>query len=109
MIDKQSDFPNKQDKSSHVEIAQTHSISYVTKAVGVSARQLYYWESIGIVKPNYERFGFYSYRRYSQKDVDFLITIKLLLNDGYTLRTAVEKARERLKREIDKQISEKVV
>ena len=74
-------------------VSNTYSISCVTKAVGVSARQLYYWESIGIIKPVYERFGSYLYRRYSQRDVDFLIKIKTLLNDGYMLRRAVEKVK----------------
>ena len=68
-----------------------YSISLAAKAVGVSQRQLYYWEYIGIVKPNYEQFGSYSYRRYSQDDIEFLIKIRSLLNDGYTLRAAVHK------------------
>ena len=73
---------------------QTYSISHVARIVGVSPRQLYYWESIGVIKPVYERFGSYSYRRYSQEDIDFLIRIRRLLDDGYMLRAAVERAKD---------------
>ena len=71
-----------------------YSISYVAKTAGVSSRQLYYWEYLGIVKPGYAQFGSYSYRRYSQQDVNLLTRIKNLLDEGYTLRTAVRKVKE---------------
>ena len=71
-----------------------YSVSFVSKTVGISPRQLYYWEHLGIIKPVYEEFGSYSYRRYSQAHVDFLAKIKGFLDDGYTLRAAVKKVRE---------------
>ncbi|MBI4395315.1 MAG: MerR family transcriptional regulator [Candidatus Omnitrophica bacterium] len=70
------------------------SISYAAKTVGVSPKQLYYWEYLGIIKPQYEQFGSYSYRRYSQEDVELLTKVRDLLNKGYTLRAAAQKAKE---------------
>lgn len=72
-------------------IAHSYSISLAAKEVGVSIRQLYYWEQLGIVKPIYEQFGSYQYRRYSQKDVELLIKLKQLLDEGYTLRAAASR------------------
>ena len=71
-----------------------YSVSSAAKIAGVSHRQLYYWERTGILKPAYEEFGSYSYRRYSQEQIDLLARIKGLLDSGYTLRAAVKKARE---------------
>lgn len=73
---------------------RVYSVSYVAKTVEVSSRQLYYWEYLGIVKPGYEQFGSYSYRRYSQEDINLLTKIKSLLNEGYTLRAAVRKVKQ---------------
>ena len=75
-------------------VAKLYSVSSVSKSVGLSSRQLYYWENLGIIKPTYEEFGSYSYRRYSQDDVDFLAKVKKFLDDGYTLRAAVKKVKE---------------
>ncbi|MBI4372120.1 MAG: MerR family transcriptional regulator [Candidatus Omnitrophica bacterium] len=73
------------------QVSKFFSISSAAKTAGVSPKQLYYWENLGIVKPQYEQFGSYSYRRYSQKDVQLLIEIRSLLNNGYTLRAAAQK------------------
>jgi DNA-binding transcriptional MerR regulator len=69
-------------------------VSSAAKTAGVSPRQLYYWEHLGVVKPAYEEFGSYSYRRYSQKQIDLLAKIKDLLDSGYTLQAAVKKVKE---------------
>jgi len=71
-----------------------YSVSSAAKVAGVSHRQLYYWERIGILKPTYEEFGIYSYRRYSQEQIDLLIKIKDLLDGGFTLQAAVKKVKE---------------
>ncbi|MBI4358699.1 MAG: MerR family transcriptional regulator [Candidatus Omnitrophica bacterium] len=71
-----------------------YSVSHVAKTVEISQRQLYYWEYLGIVKPSYEQFGSYSYRRYSQEHINLLTKIKTLLDEGYTLRAAVRKVKE---------------
>ena len=70
-----------------------YSVSSAAKIAGVSHRQLYYWERIGIIKPAYEEFGSYSYRRYSQEQIDLLTKIKELLDGGYTLQAAIKKAK----------------
>ncbi|OGW79427.1 MAG: hypothetical protein A3G33_03565 [Omnitrophica bacterium RIFCSPLOWO2_12_FULL_44_17] len=70
-----------------------YSISSTAKLVGVSSRQLYYWEQLGIVKPIYEQFGSYEYRRFSQSDINVLLRIKQLLNEGYTLCAAALKVK----------------
>ena len=72
----------------------SYSVSSAAKAAGVSHRQLYYWEHLGIVKPAYEKFGSYSYRRYTQQQINLLVKVKSLLDSGYTLQTAVKKVKE---------------
>ena len=72
---------------------KTYSISLAAQTIGVSPKQLYYWEQIGIVAPAYEDFGAHSYRRYSQEDVEALAKVKRLLDAGYTLRAAARKVR----------------
>ena len=74
-------------------INKLYSVSSAAKAASVSSRQLYYWEHLGIVKPAYEEFGTYSYRRYSQEQIELLIKIKDLLDSGYTLQAAVKKVK----------------
>jgi len=73
------------------KLAKTYSVSLACKVVGVSSRQLYYWESLGIVNPAYVEFGSYSYRRYSQEDIHVLRRIKNFMDEGYTLRAAAQK------------------
>ena len=73
---------------------KTYSISLAAQRVGVSQRQLYYWEFIGIVKPVYIPFGSYSYRRYTQRDIDRLLKVKQLLDAGYTLKAAAHKVKD---------------
>ena len=75
-------------------INKLYSVSSAAKTAGVSHRQLYYWERIGILKPAYEEFGSYSYRRYSQEQINLLAKIKSLLDGGYTLQAAIKKAKE---------------
>ena len=87
-------MPASPSNSSGFAINKLYSVSSAAKKVGVSHRQLYYWERIGILKPAYEEFGSYSYRRYSQEQIDFLIKIKDLLDSGYKLQAAVKRATE---------------
>ena len=81
-------------KPQNLGIAKLYSVSSAAKTAGVSPRQLYYWEHLGIVKPAYEEFGSYAYRRYSQEQIDLLAKIKNLLNSGYTLQAATRKVKE---------------
>ena len=70
---------------------QSYSVSSACKMVGVSSRQLYYWETLGIVTPFYEQFGSYYYRRYPAVIIKALVKIKALMDKGYTLRAAAQK------------------
>jgi DNA-binding transcriptional MerR regulator len=63
-----------------------HSTFTVTKECGISTRQLYYWELIGIVRPHYETFGTRKFRRYTSGDIDLLKQVKTLLDEGFTLQ-----------------------
>src|SRR3989338_5642557 len=72
-------------------VQRSYAISSACKMIGVSSRQLYYWESLGIVKPFYEQFGSYFYRRYPAAIIKALIKIKTLMDQGYTLRAAAQK------------------
>ncbi len=72
---------------------KTYSISLAVRAAGVSQRQLYYWEQLGIINPTYVRFGSYSYRRYNQQDIDLLIKLKRFLDAGLTLKAAAQRVR----------------
>ena len=77
--------------------AQTHGTSDAARKIGVSTRQLYYWEFLGVVKPVYIRFGAYAYRRYSDSDLELLNKIKSFLDDGYMLRAAIQRAKGSIK------------
>lgn len=72
-----------------------HSTITVTKECGISTRQLYYWERIGILRPQYETFGSRRFRRYTLDDIDRLKQVKTLLDEGFTLQAVREKLTER--------------
>ncbi len=63
-----------------------YSTCTVSKESGLSARQLYYWELIGLICPRYETFGMRRFRRYTEEDLGFLKIAKQLLDQGYTLQ-----------------------
>ena len=58
----------------------------VSKESGLSVRQLYYWELIGLICPRYETFGMRKFRRYTQGDLECLKMAKNLLDQGFTLQ-----------------------
>jgi len=60
--------------------------------VGVSSRQLYYWELKGAIKPRLITLGSREFRRYSEKNMQKLKTIKKYLEEGFVLDKAFEKA-----------------
>ena len=68
-----------------------HSTFTVTKECGISTRQLYYWELIGIIRPHYETFGTRRFRRYTPDDIDLLKQVKSLLDEGFTLQSVRER------------------
>ena len=75
-------------------VNKLYSVSTAAKTANISPRQLYYWEYLGIIKPAYEEFGSYFYRRYSQEQIELLLKIKSLLDSGYTLQAAIKKVKE---------------
>ena len=68
-----------------------YSTYNVTKECGISTRQLYYWELIGMVHPHYETFGSRNFRRYTADDIYLLKKAKHMLDEGFTLQAIKEK------------------
>lgn len=67
-------------------------IGEVSKIIGVSPRQLRYWEQKGYIKPvEDEKSGV---RRYSLGTVYLIAFIKDHLDQGFTLTTAYEKSKD---------------
>ncbi|MCG0276324.1 MAG: MerR family transcriptional regulator [Thermosediminibacteraceae bacterium] len=65
-----------------------YPISEVEKRTGLSARQIRYYESMGLVSPTRTNGG---QRRYSEKDVLRLIQIKQMKESGFGLKSIKEK------------------
>lgn len=74
-----------------------YSTSAAAREADASVKQLYYWEQIGIIKPRYERFGLRQFRRYARDDIETLRMIKGLLDEGFTLKAAVQRTRNAIK------------
>ena len=70
------------------------STSDVVRETGVTLRQLYYWESLGMFEPKYEKFGLRMYRRYRLSDVELIKNIVKYLKEGFNLQTAAKKAKD---------------
>ncbi len=66
-------------------------IGGVSSSLGVSQRQLRYWEQKGYIKPVTEKSGV---RHYSLATVYLIAFIKDQLDAGYTLDAAVKKSKE---------------
>lgn len=64
---------------------ESHSTSVIVQRAGVSVRQLYYWEAVGLLAPRYQRFGGRWFRRYRQEDLERVLEIKAWLDLGYSL------------------------
>ncbi|MBU1864232.1 MAG: MerR family transcriptional regulator [Candidatus Omnitrophica bacterium] len=76
------------------------STSIVTRETGISLRQLYYWETLGIVRPQFQRFGTRMFRRYHQAEVDVIRKTMKYLKEGYHLRGAAKKAKADLQTDL---------
>lgn len=67
----------------------------ITQKIGISPERLRYWESLGIVKPEYIQCGARKVRRYSEEDVHRAVLVNTLIdNERYTLEDAVKKLDE---------------
>ncbi len=69
------------------------SSSEIREQLDISLRQLYYWEHKGIVNPHSITMGSREFKRYSLTDLNTLRKVKSLLDQGYTLTSAAQKAR----------------
>ena len=68
--------------------------SEMIRRLGISLRQLYYWELKGIVRPKHIQMGSRKFKRYSQQDFLHLKNMKEALDKGYTLEAASRRAEE---------------
>ncbi|MBM9606728.1 MerR family transcriptional regulator [Desulfopila inferna] len=67
-------------------------IDEIAKVNGVSEKQLRYWQEAGYINPDTVVCSEKTYRRYCKSDVALVKEIKRLLDEGYTLSRAVQKA-----------------
>ena len=75
-------------------VNKTYSIGDLSELVGISKRQLRNWETLGYIQePVRIRYGKRNYRRYSKDDLKLIKKIKYFLDQGYTLNSAVVKAK----------------
>lgn len=80
-----------------MKVKKTYSIGDLSEIVGISKRQLRNWEALGYIqRPMRIRYGKRDYRRYSDDDLKFIKKIKFFLNQGFNLKTAVVKAKQKL-------------
>ncbi|MCA9730975.1 MerR family transcriptional regulator [candidate division KSB1 bacterium] len=68
------------------------SSSEVREKLNISLRQLYYWELKGIVTPHAITMGSREFKRYSMSDFNRLQKVKDLLDQGFTLASAAQRA-----------------
>ena len=78
--------------------SSTCGASEVAARVGITLRQLYYWERLGVIRPTRESFGDRQFRRYTERDIDVLQQVKRLVDEGYVLNRAAEKVLARSSR-----------
>ena len=84
--------------------------SDVIKKLGISLRQLYYWELKGIVRPKHIQMGSRKFKRYSQIDFLRLKRMKESLDKGYTLEAASRRVEQMAQPIVDESFaSEQVV
>lgn len=67
----------------------------VARDVGISLRQLYYWiHELRAVKPKSQRHGKRTFQYFTSEDLRVLKSVKRFMEQGYTLRAAVQKAKK---------------
>lgn len=76
-----------------VDSELTFSSSDAARGAGISLRQLYYWERIGILNPGRQVSGSREFRRYSEEDIVLLRKVKGLIDEGFTLRSAMRRVK----------------
>jgi len=64
----------------------------------ISARQLGYWKLIGIVRPSHDLRGSRMFYRYSEGDMNLLIAVQKMTEQGYLVSKAADKIKAALAR-----------
>ena len=83
---------------------QTYSVGDVAKQTGVSLKQLRSWGGKYIQEPERVVCGERAYRRYTQDQINLIVKIKEYQDQGFTLKTAAQKAGEEIsKQELKKE------
>jgi len=72
----------------------SYGTSDVMRATGISLARLYYWERIGLLFPEVQRFGSRQYRRYGEEEVRKIRSLMRLLAEGYSLQGAARLTRQ---------------
>ncbi len=73
-----------------------NGINEVSKETGIHPSSLRRWESIGLIAPGRIVFGETWMRVYSDEDVELLKQVRRLMDEGYKLQWAFDKARSRI-------------
>lgn len=71
-------------------------IGEVSDITGVSARQLRYWESKGLINPINDSSN--TNRKYDYANIEKIVLIKDFLDQGFTLEAATSRLEERIQR-----------
>ncbi|MCH4176540.1 MAG: MerR family transcriptional regulator [Streptococcaceae bacterium] len=69
-------------------------IGEVSKITGIPTRKIRYWEDKGAIQPENEKEG--STRRYNYLNIKKMLLIQEILDEGYTLDSAIEKVNKRM-------------
>jgi DNA-binding transcriptional MerR regulator len=77
---------------------KTYSPKEVCKFAKISARQLGYWKLIGIVRPTHDLRGSRMFYRYSEGDLNLLIAVQKMTEQGYLVSKAADKIKAALSR-----------
>jgi len=72
---------------------KVYTSSEIVNLVGISLRQLYYWELRGVVHPKSFTLGAREFKHYTESDMIILKKIKQFLSEGYSLNKSIEKAK----------------
>ncbi len=67
-------------------------INSVSKEIGIHPSSLRRWEAMGLISPGRVDFGETWVRIYSEEDIALLKRVKQLMDEGYRLRAAFERA-----------------
>jgi hypothetical protein len=71
-----------------------NGINEVSKETGIHPSSLRRWESLGFIAPGRISFGETWVRVYTDEEVELLRRVKALMDEGFRLRPAFEKAAE---------------